>query len=80
MPGAVKQRVGFVPQQDELLDPLMVRIRSISSHRSIRTGTGTGDELCRRLEYQCEARIKTMSVGERQKLSILLAFGQRPDL
>ena len=26
------------------------------------------------------ARIKGMSVGERQKLSILLAFGHRPDL
>jgi ABC-2 type transport system ATP-binding protein len=25
MPGAVKLRVGFVPQQDELLDPLTVR-------------------------------------------------------
>ena len=27
-----------------------------------------------------KARIKTMSVGERQKLSILLAFGHSPDL
>ena len=27
-----------------------------------------------------KARIKTMSVGERQKLSILLAFGHCPDL
>ena len=81
MPGAVKRRVGFVPQQDELLDALLVRdqIRLIASFYP-----DWDEELVTRLcdawNIDTGARIKSMSVGERQKLSILLAFGQRPDL
>ena len=36
--------------------------------------------LCDEWNIDTRARIKSMSTGERQKLSIVLAFGQRPDL
>jgi ABC-2 type transport system ATP-binding protein len=81
MPGEAKARVGFVPQQDELLDQLNVadQLRVISSFyknwdRDLMT------RLCQEWGIQQSARIKSMSVGERQKLSILLALGHRPDL
>ena len=79
--GAIKRRVGFVPQQDELLNQLTVaeQLRVIASfypswdHELI-------SRLCVTWNVNPQARIKSMSVGERQKLSILLAFGHRPDL
>ncbi|HEX6638878.1 MAG TPA: ABC transporter ATP-binding protein [Steroidobacteraceae bacterium] len=81
LPGEIKRRVGYVPQQDELLNHLSVaeQLRVIASfHRH------WDDELVARLcaawGVDPRARIKSMSVGERQKLSILLAFGHRPDL
>ncbi|HEX7080425.1 MAG TPA: ABC transporter ATP-binding protein [Gammaproteobacteria bacterium] len=81
MPASVKARVGFVPQQDELVNQLtaadQVRvIRSFYEHWD--------DELIGRLMAKWEIdpaeRIKRMSIGQRQKLSILLALGHRPDL
>ncbi len=81
MPGAVKKRVGFVPQQDELLDPLLVRDQiSLIASFYPDWNEGLVSDLCVAWNINTGARIKTMSVGERQKLSILLAFGQRPDL
>lgn len=81
MPGAVKQRVGFVPQQDELLDPLLVgdQISLIAAFYPDWNEALVAN-LCTTWNIDTGARIKTMSVGERQKLSILLAFGQRPEL
>jgi len=81
LPGEVKRRVGFVPQQDELLDSLLAEdqmslIASFYPHWD----TALVERLCAAWNINGRARIKTMSVGERQKLSILLAFGQRPDL
>jgi len=81
LPGDVKRRVGFVPQQDELLNQLTAgeQLRVIASfypqwdHALIQ-------RLCTEWNVDLKARIKSMSVGERQKLSILLAFGHRPDL
>jgi ABC-2 type transport system ATP-binding protein len=81
LPGNIKRRVGFVPQQDELLNQLTVaeQLRVIASfypqwdHELI-------SRLCGAWGVDPNARIKSMSVGERQKLSILLAFGHRPDL
>jgi ABC-2 type transport system ATP-binding protein len=81
LPGDIKRRVGFVPQQDELLNQLTVaeQLRVISSFYS-----GWDHELiqrlCREWGVDLGARIKNLSTGERQKLSILLAFGHRPEL
>lgn len=81
MPGDAKRRVGFVPQQDELLDTLSVggQLRLIASFFP-RWDQALIARLCSEWGLDTGARIKSMSVGERQKLSILLAFGHRPDL
>jgi ABC-2 type transport system ATP-binding protein len=81
LPGNVKARVGFVPQQDELLGQLTVaqQLRLIASFYP-RWDADLMARLCGEWGVDLNARIKGMSVGERQKLSILLAFGHRPDL
>jgi ABC-2 type transport system ATP-binding protein len=81
LPGAIKARVGFVPQQDELLDQLTVadQLRVIASFYS-HWDSALIERLCAEWGVNVNARIKSMSVGERQKLSILLAFGHKPDL
>lgn len=81
LPGNVKVRVGFVPQQDELLEQLNVaeQLRVIASFYP-RWDTDLIARLCREWGVDPQARIKNLSVGERQKLSILLAFGHKPDL
>jgi len=81
LPGAAKARVGFVPQQDELINQLTVadQIGVIASFYS-----NWDDALIERLRHSWEVdlrqRVRTMSIGQRQKLSILLALGHRPDL
>ena len=81
LPGAAKARIGFVPQQDELVGPLNVadQIGMIASFYR-----NWDDALIERLATSwgvgLRERIKNMSVGQRQKLSILLALGHRPDL
>ncbi len=79
--GEVKRRIGFVPQQDELLNQLTVaeQLRVIASFYP-RWDHELIARLCGAWGVDPQARIKSMSVGERQKLSILLAFGHRPDL
>jgi ABC-2 type transport system ATP-binding protein len=81
LPGDAKARVGFVPQQDELVDHLTVadQLRVIASFYP-RWNADLMTRLCREWGIDARARIKSMSVGERQKLSILLAFGHEPDL
>ncbi|HTE39456.1 MAG TPA: ABC transporter ATP-binding protein [Steroidobacteraceae bacterium] len=81
LPGAVKSRVGFVPQRDELLDPLTARnqLAVIGSFYS-NWDRGLIETLSKQWELDLDQRVKTMSVGQRQKLSILLALGHDPDL
>ncbi len=81
LPGNIKARVGFVPQQDELLDQLSVadQLRVIASFYP-RWDSALITRLCGEWGVTVNARIKSMSVGERQKLSILLAFGHQPEL
>jgi ABC-2 type transport system ATP-binding protein len=81
LPGDAKARVGFVPQQDELLDPLTVadQLRVIASFYP-RWNHELMTRLCGQWGLDERARIRSLSVGERQKLSILLAFGHEPEL
>ncbi len=81
LPGDAKARVGFVPQQDELLDSLRVadQLRVIASFYP-RWDSELIARLCTEWGIDMNARVRSMSVGERQKLSILLAFGHKPDL
>jgi ABC-2 type transport system ATP-binding protein len=81
LPATVKARVGFVPQQDELINQLTVadQLKLIRSFYA-----SWDDALIERLVktwgIDPRARIKSLSVGQRQKLSIVLALGHRPDL
>jgi ABC-2 type transport system ATP-binding protein len=79
--GDIKRRVGFVPQQDELLNHLTAaeQLRVIAAFYP-RWDHELISRLCQAWGVDLQARIKGMSVGERQKLSILLAFGHRPEL
>ncbi len=81
LPGAAKSRIGFVPQQDELVNLLSVadQLRLMRSFYK-----SWDDALIERLvglwEIDPGTRVGTLSVGQRQKLSILLALGPKPDL
>ena len=81
LPGAAKARLGFVPQQDELVNQLTAadQIGVIASFYP-RWDDELVTRLAREWEVDLRERIKGMSVGQRQKLSILLALGHRPDL
>ena len=81
LPAAIKSRIGFVPQQDELVNQLRASdqlrvIRAFYDHWD----DGLIERLMASWEIDPNQRIKGMSVGQRQKLSILLALGHRPDL
>jgi ABC-2 type transport system ATP-binding protein len=81
LPGAAKARVGFVPQQDELINQLTAadQIGVIASFYP-RWDDALVLRLSREWEVDLRQRIKSMSVGQRQKLSILLALGHKPDV
>lgn len=76
-----KSRVGFAPQHDELVETLSgaQQLRTTASfhrawdHRLV-------ERLSADWQVPLDRRIGTMSVGERQKLSLLLALGHRPEL
>jgi ABC-2 type transport system ATP-binding protein len=81
LPGAAKSRVGFVPQQDELVNQLSVA----DQLRLVRSFYKTWDDalldrLVRLWEIDPAERVRSLSVGQRQKLSILLSLGHRPEL
>jgi ABC-2 type transport system ATP-binding protein len=81
LPGDAKARIGFVAQQDELVNQLSVadQIRLVRSF--YRTwDDALIDRLVSDWELDPSQRIRRLSVGQRQKLSILLALGHRPDL
>jgi ABC-2 type transport system ATP-binding protein len=81
LPGNAKARVGFVPQQDELVNQLSGadQLRLIGSFYP-RWDQAMITRLSKTWEIDLGLRISEMSVGQRQKLSILLALGHNPDL
>jgi ABC-2 type transport system ATP-binding protein len=81
LPGAAKARVGFVPQQDELVNQLTAadQIGVIASFYPKWDDELVG-RLCGEWEVDLKQRVKNMSVGQRQKLSILLGLGHKPDV
>jgi ABC-2 type transport system ATP-binding protein len=76
-----KARVGFVPQQDELINQLTAgdQLRVIGSFYR-----NWDDAFICKLsdtwEIDLNEQVRKMSVGQRQKLSILQALGHQPDL
>jgi len=78
---SAKSRIGFVPQQDELLAMLTGRQQlaiTAAFHRS--WDRSLIDRLLTEWAVPTDQRIQTMSVGERQKLSVLMALGHHPEL
>lgn len=81
LPVAVKRRIGFVPQQDELVGMLTGEQQLLlNASLNSRWNAALIDRLCIAWELPVSRLIGQMSVGERQKLSILLALGHEPDL
>lgn len=78
---ANKQRIGFVPQRDELLS-MMNGKDHLKLYRSLRQHWNQElvDTLCAEWEIPLERLARKMSIGERQKLSILLALAHEPEL
>jgi ABC-2 type transport system ATP-binding protein len=81
MDQSVRARIGFVPQRDELLDgikgrawlDLVARFYDNWDHALI-------ERLAVEWDVPLETRTSKMSVGQRQKLSIISALGHHPDL
>lgn len=76
-----KQRIGFVPQQDELLEQLTPREHlSLFAQFQAKWNNTLCDRLCQSWEIPLNTRISKLSLGQRQKLSIILALCHQPDL
>lgn len=81
MHGDVKQRIGFVPQQDELLAGFNGR-EHIDLFKAFRKTWNSDlvDRLVAEWLIPMDIVVRKMSVGQRQKLSILLAIAHEPEL
>lgn len=79
--GEDKRRIGFVPQQDELLDGLTgwQQIKLISSFYP-EWDAALLARLGEDWQLPLARPIRQWSLGQRQKLSIVLALASRPDL
>jgi ABC-2 type transport system ATP-binding protein len=78
---ASKARVGFVPQQDELLGMLTGKQQlAITAAFHADWDHALIGRLLTEWEVPTDRRILSMSVGERQKLSVLTALGHHPEL
>jgi ABC-2 type transport system ATP-binding protein len=81
MGAATKARIGFVPQQDELLPTLTGRQQlALTGSFYPQWDTTLLTRLATDWEVPLDRRAVNLSGGERQKLSTLLALGNRPDL
>jgi len=81
MSEATKARIGFVPQQDELLGVLNGgQLLAIVASFHADWGREFIARLVAEWGVRLDQRIHTLSVGERQKLSVLAALGHHPDL
>jgi len=81
LPGEVRGRIGFVPQQDELVSMLNGRQHvDMTAALLGRWNRELTDRLQRAWGLPMDRHVQKLSGGERQKLSILLALGHEPDL
>jgi ABC-2 type transport system ATP-binding protein len=79
--GDIKQRIGFVPQQDELLTSLSGR-EHVDLFAGFRTtwNRALAERLITEWSIPVDKKVGKMSVGQRQKLSIVLALSHEPEL
>lgn len=76
-----KMRLGYVPQEVSLYPWMTVRqiVAYVSAFYS-NWDTRWSDELLRRWELPLSDRFGPLSVGQKQKLALVLALGYRPEL
>ena len=81
LPAAIKGRIGFVPQQDELVNLLtgQQQLALIAALQS-RWNAHLIERLQKTWEVPMDRLIQSLSGGERQKLSTLAALGHEPEL
>ena len=78
---ATKKRVGFVPQKDELLDNIKgQRYLNLISEFYETWNHELVARLSKEWDVPLDKLINSLSVGQRQKLSILSALGHEPEL
>lgn len=76
-----KQQIGFVPQHDELLEQLSpLEHLDLFERFQPNWDSSLCDRLCQSWEIPMARRISKLSVGQRQKLSIILALCHKPRL
>jgi ABC-2 type transport system ATP-binding protein len=81
LPASAKRRIGFVPQQDELLNQLTAAQQlSLNASLNRHWNGALIDRLVEDWSVPQERPIQVLSPGERQKISTLLALGHEPDL
>lgn len=76
-----KARIGYVPQEAVLYPWLTVRqtVAYVSSFYPA-WDRGWGEELLRRWDLPAGHRVGPLSVGQKQKLALVLALGHRPEV
>jgi ABC-2 type transport system ATP-binding protein len=81
LPAAIKGRIGFVPQQDELVN-LLTGKQQLALIAALygRWNDALIERLRRAWDLPLDQAIQTLSGGERQKLSMLAALGHEPEL
>lgn len=81
MDAATKMRVGFVPQRDELLDGMKGgQYLDLIAEFYSAWNRDLVARLAREWAVPLDMRIGKLSIGQRQKLSIISALGHEPDL
>jgi ABC-2 type transport system ATP-binding protein len=81
LPAAIKGRIGFVPQQDELVNLFTGRQQlALTAALHPRWNHALIERLRNAWEVPLDQSIQTLSGGERQKLSTLTALGHEPEL
>ena len=77
----LKHRIGFVPQQDELLETMTgASFLKLISGFYAHWNTTLIERLARDWAVPLDKPANKMSIGQRQKLSILTALGHEPEL
>ncbi len=78
---ATKSRLGYVAQTPDLFEWLTVR-QQLELYEALYPtwSSAYADSLVKRFELKVKARTRNLSVGERQRLAIVLALAYRPDL
>jgi len=81
LPPTIKKKIGYVPQQDELVNGITgAQQLSLTASLCTHWNRALIDRLSGVWEVPLDRRTETLSGGERQKLSTLLALGHEPEL